>query len=73
MDPVDQQRENLQTFDARLRDALNSIIAESKKYQEGKRQDILGAIAFDKNRYADPSALYRVIIYTDGTIKRAKW
>ncbi len=69
LDPIDQQRENLQTFDARLRNALDLIIAESKKYQDGNRRDILGAIAFDKNRYSDPNAFYRVLIYTDGSIK----
>jgi hypothetical protein len=69
LDPSDQQRENLQTFDARLRNALDAIIAESKKYNEGERRNILGAIAFDKNRYSDPRAFYRLIIYTDGTIK----
>jgi hypothetical protein len=68
-DPVDQQRENLQTFDARLRNALDKIIAESKSYRAGERQNILGAIAFDKNRYLDQTAFYRMIIYTDGTIK----
>jgi hypothetical protein len=68
-DPQDQQRENLQTFDARLRNALDRIIAESKKYNEGERRDILGAIAFDKNRYSDQKAFYRIIVYTDGTVK----
>src|SRR3954471_16268304 len=61
LDPADQQRENLQTFDARLRNSLDKLIAESKKFQSGKRRNILGAIAFDKNRFADRSALYRVI------------
>jgi len=52
-----------------MRNALDAIIAESKKYQEGERRNILGAIAFDKDRYSDPDAFYRVIIYTDGTIE----
>lgn len=69
LDPVAQQRENLQTFDVRLRNSLDAIIAESKKYQEGTRRNILGAIAFDKNRYSDQNALFRLVIYTDGTIK----
>jgi hypothetical protein len=69
LDPVDQQRENLNTFDARLRNALDRIIGEAAKYQEGKRRNVLGAIALDKNRYADRNAFYRVIIYTDGNIK----
>ena len=68
-DPVDQQRENLQTYDARLRNSLDKVISESSKYQEGDRRDILGAIAFDKDRYSDQSAFYRIIIYTDGKIK----
>lgn len=29
-DPVDQQRENVQTFDARLKNSLNKIVEESK-------------------------------------------
>jgi hypothetical protein len=69
LDPISQQREDLQTLDARLRNALDAIITESRQYQEGERRDILGAIAFDKNRYSDQSAFYRLIIYTDGTIK----
>jgi hypothetical protein len=71
-DPSDQQRENLQTFDARLKNSLNKIVAESKKFKDGDRRDVLGAIAFDKDRYSDPDAIYRLIIYTDGTIKEAK-
>jgi hypothetical protein len=71
LDPIDQQRENLQTYDARLRNALDAIIAESKDYRDGERQNILGAIAFDKNRYSDERAFYRVIIYTDGTLKES--
>jgi hypothetical protein len=68
-DPLDQQRENLQAFDARLRNALDKIIAASKKYHDGERRNVLGAIAVDKNRYLDQNSYYRVIIYTDGTIK----
>jgi hypothetical protein len=71
-DPADQQRENLQTFDARLKNSLNKIVAESKKYKEGDRRNILGAIAFDKDRFSDPTAAYRMIVYTDGTIKDSK-
>jgi hypothetical protein len=69
LDPVAQQHENLQVFDVRLRNGLNKIIDEAGKYQEGSRRNVLGAIALDKNRYSDRSALYRVIIYTDGIIK----
>jgi hypothetical protein len=68
LDPANQQRENLQTFDARLRNSLDRLISDASKIQPGKRRNILGAIAFDKNRFADRSALYRVIIYTDGTL-----
>ena len=69
LDPVDQQRENLQTFDARLRNALDQVIALSNRYQAGERQNVLGAIAFDKDRYSDAKAFYRLIIYTDGALK----
>jgi len=33
-----------------------------------KRRNVIGALAFDKNRFSDRSSLYRVIIYTDGTV-----
>lgn len=68
LDPADQQRENLQTFDARLRNSLDKLLADAKKFEPGKRRNILGAIAFDKNRFSDRMALYRVIIYTDGAL-----
>jgi hypothetical protein len=68
LDPQDQQRENLQTFDARLRNSLDKLLAEGGKFTSSKRRNVLGAIAFDKNRFADQSAFYRVIIYTDATI-----
>jgi hypothetical protein len=71
-DPADQQRENLQTFDTRLKNSLNKIVAESKKYKEGERRNILGAIAFDKDRFSDLTAVYRLIVYTDGTLKDSK-
>jgi hypothetical protein len=71
LDPADQQRENLQTFDARLRNSLDQVIAQSNKYRAGDRQNILGAIAFDKDRFSDPKAFYRLIIYTDGSLKDA--
>ncbi|MBR1221863.1 hypothetical protein JQ557_27940 [Bradyrhizobium sp. U87765 SZCCT0131] len=71
MDPVDQQRENLQTFDARLRNALDRVIAESSKFVPNKRRNILGAIAFDKNRFSERTALYRVIVCTDGVLADA--
>ncbi len=68
LDPADQQRENLQTFDARLRNGLDKLIVEAAKFQEGGRRNVLGAIALDKNRYSDRNAFYRVILYTDGII-----
>jgi hypothetical protein len=69
LDPADQQRENLQTFDSRLRNALDKIVAQAGKFKETARRNILGAIAFDKNRFFDPRAFYRLVLYTDGTIK----
>jgi hypothetical protein len=69
LDPTDQQRENLQTFDSRLRNALDKIVAQAAKFKETTRRDILGALAFDKNRFSDPRAFYRLILYTDGIIK----
>lgn len=69
MDPEAQQRENVQTFDSQLRNALNKIVeASSKVPQTGNKRNLLGAIAIDKNRFRDQQALYRLIIYTDGAI-----
>ncbi len=67
-DPEDQQRENLQTFDARLRNALDKLLVSAGKFQSGKRKNILGALAFDKNRFAERSAFYRIIVYTDAAL-----
>ena len=67
-DPETQQRDNVQTFDARLRNSLDKIIASSKKYTGGKRRNVLGAIAVDKNRFTNRDAVYRLIIFTNGTI-----
>jgi hypothetical protein len=68
LDPADQQRENILTFDGRLRSSLNRLLDESTKIAGGKRRNVLGAIAFDKNRFDDRAAFFRVIIYTDGAI-----
>jgi hypothetical protein len=68
LDPEDQQRENLQAFDARLRNALNKIYEDAKKIQ-GSRRNLLAAVALDKNRYSNRDMFYRIIIYSDGTIK----
>jgi hypothetical protein len=67
-DPESQQRDNLQTFDARLRNALDRVAAAAVKFVPGKRRDILGAIAVDKNRFTKHDAYYRMIIFTNGTI-----
>ena len=45
-----------------------NVVAFSKKYVPGKRRDIFGAIAVDKNRFTDGDAVYRIIIFTNGTI-----
>jgi hypothetical protein len=68
LDPEAQQRENVQTFDTRLRSSLNQLIDASGKLSQGKRRNVLGAIAVDKNRFTDSHALYRVIVYTNGVI-----
>jgi hypothetical protein len=67
-DPEDQQRENLQTFDARLKNALDKVLADAGKFQGGKRKNILGALALDKNRFSERSAFYRIIVYTDAVL-----
>ena len=45
------------------------LLPNPKNIRTATRRNILGAIAFDKNRYSDPNAFYRVLIYTDGSIK----
>jgi hypothetical protein len=67
-DPETHQRENLQTFDARLRNSLDKAVSASKKYVPGKRRNILGAIAVDKNRFTQRDAVYRMIIFTNAVI-----
>jgi hypothetical protein len=67
-DPDSQQRDNLQTFDARLSNALNRIATEALKFVPGKRRNIFGAIAVDKNRFTKRDAYYRMIIFTNGSI-----
>lgn len=67
-DPEAQQRDNLQTFDARLRNSLDKVVSFSKKYVLGKRRNILGAIAVDKNWFTQRDAVYRMIIFTSGII-----
>ena len=70
-DPADQQKENLRTYEARLRNALNRIENESQKYQERGRRNVLGAMSLDKNRYSDRASYYRIVVYTDGNLKEA--
>jgi hypothetical protein len=36
-DPEDQQRENLQTYDARLKNALDKVLTVASKFQAGER------------------------------------
>jgi len=67
-DPESQQRDNLQTFDSRLRNSLDRIVSASKKFVLGKRRNVLGAIAVDKNRFTDRKAFYRIIMFTNGII-----
>jgi hypothetical protein len=67
-DPESQQRDNLQTFDARLRNSLDRIAAQAVKFVSGKRRDVLGAIAVDKNRFTKRDAYYRMVIFTNGTV-----
>jgi hypothetical protein len=67
-DPESQQRDNLQLFETRLRNSLDRLLAASKNFVRGKRRDMLGAIAVDKNRFRDPNAVYRLIIYTNGSV-----
>jgi hypothetical protein len=68
LDPESQQKENLQTFDARLRNSLDALIGRANKVGAAKRRNILGAIAVDKNRFRDRDVHYRIIIYTDGNL-----
>lgn len=68
LDPESQQRENLQTFHARLGNALDQILEGARKFEIGHRRNILGAIAIDKNRYRDQNTYYRIIVYTNGII-----
>jgi hypothetical protein len=67
-DPETQQRDNLQTFDSRLRIALDRIEAQASKFVTGQRRNILGAIAVDKNRFTKRDAYYRMIIFTNGVV-----
>lgn len=69
MDPEGQQRENIQAFETRLTNALDKLVDIAGKYSPGKRRDILGALAVDKNRFEDRRSVYRLVIYTDGTIE----
>ena len=66
--PEAQQRENIETFNTRLRVALNELVDASGKVSLDQRRNILGAIAIDKNRFDDRRSFYRLIIYSNGDI-----
>jgi len=68
-DPESQQRDNLQVFNSRLSNSLDKLLAAAKNLSLGKRRDILGGIAVDKNRFTEPNAFYRLIIFTNGSIQ----
>lgn len=68
-DPGQQQEENLEMFDSRLRLALDSVREQALALdRSAARRNILGALAFDKNRFADKRAHTRAVIFTDGRI-----
>jgi hypothetical protein len=48
LDPQGQQRENLQIFDARLRNSLDKLLTDGGKFNSSKRRNVLGAIALTK-------------------------
>jgi hypothetical protein len=68
LDPDSQQRENIQAFESRLRNSLDKLVDAAVKFSPGKRRNLLGALAVDKNRFQDTRTFYRLVIYTDGSI-----
>ena len=66
--PEAQQRENIETFNTKLRSALNRLVDLASKSSLDQRHDILGAVAIDKNRFDDRHRLYRLIIYSKGDV-----
>ena len=68
MGPESQQRENVETFDTRLKSGLNKLVEASSKVSPGKRRNVLAGMALDQNRFADQHAFYRVILYTKGAL-----
>lgn len=68
-DPEDQQAENIEMFDSRLRLALDGVRDQAVNLdRSAPRRNILGALAFDKNRFADKQAYTRAVIFSDGRI-----
>ncbi len=69
LDPEQQQRENLEMFDSRLRQAMDSIREQAIALdRNAPRRNIIGALAFDKNRFDDKRSTTRAVIFTDGRI-----
>lgn len=68
-DPEQQQEENLEMFDSRLRLAMDSVREQAIALdRSAPRRNIIGALAFDKNRFADKQFHTRAVIFTDGRI-----
>lgn len=68
-DPEQQQRENLEMFDSRLRLAMDNIREQAIALdRSAPRRNIIGALAFDKNRFDDKRSTTRAVIFTDGRV-----
>lgn len=68
-DPYDQQKENLETFDNRLRQALEYVrTSQLKKEDEQGKKNFLAAISLDKDRFNDPKEYRRIIVYSDAAL-----
>ena len=67
-DPETQQRDNVQTFDARLRNSLDKIVASSKKYARESGVMYWVPLRLIKIDFTNRDAVYRLIIFTNGTI-----
>lgn len=63
-DPERQQRENLEVFESKLRNALDVIYTLAAKSTTGPRKGVLNAIALDKSRFEGRDVFYRIIIFT---------
>lgn len=73
LDPDTQQRENLDTFDARLRNSLDRLLELSKKAEPATQSSILSAIAVDKNRFADERKTHRILIFTRAALVKGNF